>query len=160
MTATVTPTNKSKASTTKARSATSAPAKRAAKKSQGKRTEEWKQASRAGHAQAKAINEYLAMLDVPQTRLPSEKLLHKLQGEMQSEKGVKKILAIQRFNDARMRLLLATSGGPGREEIELAFIEHVKPYSEKKGITYGTWREAGVPARVLKAAGLAQARVG
>jgi hypothetical protein len=40
------------------------------------------------------------------------------------------------------------------ECLEQAFIAAVKGYSERKGITYAAWREAGIDARVLRDAGL------
>lgn len=43
-------------------------------------------------------------------------------------------------------------------ELEEEFIEVVKAYSERKGISYPAWREAGVPAPVLKKAGIARTR--
>ena len=33
-----------------------------------------------------------------------------------------------------------------------------KGYSERKGISYAAWREAGVPAATLKAAGISRGR--
>ena len=33
-----------------------------------------------------------------------------------------------------------------------------KNYCERKGITYSTWREVGVPAEVLKKAGISRRR--
>lgn len=38
--------------------------------------------------------------------------------------------------------------------LEAAFVEVVGLFSERKGISYRAWRECGVPARVLKAAGV------
>lgn len=38
------------------------------------------------------------------------------------------------------------------------FIAHAKTYGERKGISYGTWRAAGVPAEDLKAAGIRRGR--
>jgi hypothetical protein len=38
--------------------------------------------------------------------------------------------------------------------LEAGFVSMVKPYSERKGISKAAWREAGVPAAVLKAAGI------
>lgn len=38
------------------------------------------------------------------------------------------------------------------------FIAHAKTYGQRKGISYGTWRAAGVPAEDLKAAGIARSR--
>jgi hypothetical protein len=38
------------------------------------------------------------------------------------------------------------------------FLAHAKTYGERKGISYGTWRAAGVPAEDLKAAGISLGR--
>lgn len=41
--------------------------------------------------------------------------------------------------------------------MEAAFIEHARAYSERKGISYAAWRESGVPAAMLKKAGITRA---
>src|SRR4051812_25919772 len=38
------------------------------------------------------------------------------------------------------------------------FVANAKVYGERKGISYGTWRAAGVPAEDLKAAGISRSR--
>lgn len=43
-------------------------------------------------------------------------------------------------------------------EAEQEFVECAKEYSERKGISYAAWREAGVPASVLKEAGIGRTR--
>jgi hypothetical protein len=40
------------------------------------------------------------------------------------------------------------------ERLRKAFAKAARPYSKAKGISYGTWREAGVPADVLREAGI------
>ena len=42
--------------------------------------------------------------------------------------------------------------------LEAAFVEHAASYSERKGISYPAWREAGVPAEVLRRAGVPRTR--
>lgn len=42
--------------------------------------------------------------------------------------------------------------------LESDFVAAAKGYSERKGISYAAWREAGVSAAVLKAAGISRAR--
>lgn len=42
-------------------------------------------------------------------------------------------------------------------EIEAAFVAAAKSYGERKGISYRAWREFGVPAAVLKSAGISRA---
>ncbi len=50
---------------------------------------------------------------------------------------------------------LQTSGDTiDLDTLEKEFIDVAAPYSERKGIEYATWREAGVPAAVLRAAGI------
>ena len=47
---------------------------------------------------------------------------------------------------------------PDLEGLEAGFVEYAKAYSERKGITYAAWREAGVPASILKDAGIKRTR--
>jgi hypothetical protein len=42
--------------------------------------------------------------------------------------------------------------------LEAAFIEVAKQFSEDRGVAYGAWRAAGVPAEVLKRSGIARTR--
>jgi len=42
------------------------------------------------------------------------------------------------------------------KSVEADFIKAAKGYSERKGITYGVWRQSGVPAEVLKKAGISR----
>jgi hypothetical protein len=44
------------------------------------------------------------------------------------------------------------------ESLEKQFIKVAKTYGERKGISYGTWRTAGVTAAVLQKAGVARTR--
>lgn len=50
---------------------------------------------------------------------------------------------------------LASAGNDDRfDELETAFCEIAKSYSERKGISYATWREIGVSAATLRRAGI------
>jgi hypothetical protein len=40
------------------------------------------------------------------------------------------------------------------ERLRKAFVKAARPYSKSKGISYATWREIGVPADVLREAGI------
>jgi hypothetical protein len=40
--------------------------------------------------------------------------------------------------------------------LEQAFAEVAASYSDRQGISYASWREVGVPAAVLKRAGIAR----
>ena len=39
-------------------------------------------------------------------------------------------------------------------ELEMEFVKAARGYSERRGISYAAWREAGVSASVLKQAGI------
>lgn len=43
-------------------------------------------------------------------------------------------------------------------ELEKGFIESARAYSERRGISYSAWRQAGVPASILTKAGIARTR--
>jgi hypothetical protein len=45
-------------------------------------------------------------------------------------------------------------------ELEEGFVKAAKNYSERKGISYAAWREAGVDAAVLRQAGIRRAAEG
>ena len=40
--------------------------------------------------------------------------------------------------------------------LEAGFVESARAYGERKGISYSAWRELGVPAATLKAAGISR----
>jgi len=44
------------------------------------------------------------------------------------------------------------------EALEAGFVEHAASYSERKGVSYTAWREFGVPAKVLRDAGIKETR--
>jgi hypothetical protein len=41
-------------------------------------------------------------------------------------------------------------------DVEAEFVAAAKAYGERKGISYQAWREIGVPAAVLKSAGISR----
>lgn len=55
------------------------------------------------------------------------------------------------------RYLRALDGSRGRPNgaLEDEFVEHALIFARRKGITYGAWRDVGVPAHVLARAGIA-----
>jgi hypothetical protein len=44
------------------------------------------------------------------------------------------------------------------DQIEADFVANAKGYSQRKGISYTAWRRFGVPAAVLKKAGIPETR--
>ena len=127
-------------------------------------SEDHKQALAKGRVQGRAVRDYLAALE--QDRRPGRKVdrptlerrIADAQARIEAEPDpAKRVDLIQRRLDDQERLDRYREE-PDTAELEKAFIDAVKEYSERKGITYTAWREAGVPASVLKAAGVPRTR--
>jgi hypothetical protein len=79
--------------------------------------------------------------------------------EAESSEGIARLKNLQTVADLNDRIDAATNGGePDLEALEDAFVDVAFRYSEKHGIAYSTWREAGVPAAALRRAGIRQTR--
>lgn len=129
-----------------------------------KMTEEHKAALAKGRAQGRAVRDYLAALE--QERKPGRKLdrdtveqrIAEVQQRIDEEADpAKRVDLIQRRLDLEQRLVEAADE-PDLEALEEAFVEAAAEYSERRGISYTAWREAGVPAAVLKRAGIKRQR--
>ncbi len=127
-------------------------------------TREHKEALARGRAQGRAIREYLAALETgrkPGRRLDADTINRRLvdvQGEIDAEPDpARRVELIQRRLDLEQRLI-ALQDQPDLEALERGFVDAAAEYSERKGISYAAWREAGVPAAALKAAGIARTR--
>ncbi|MFQ5522824.1 MAG: hypothetical protein ACE5F5_04510 [Acidimicrobiia bacterium] len=124
---------------------------------------EHKEALAKGRAESRAIKAYLKALKQrkPGRRVTRESLEAKLarldEKIAASTDPLEEVGLRQEKLDVEARLASLQDGG-NLEELEAGFIEHAKSYSERKGITYTAWRQAGVPAAVLKKAGIPQTR--
>ena len=82
-----------------------------------------------------------------------KKRLATIEESLASASAIKKLELIQERRDLTVEL--ATMGTTvDLSQFEKGFIKNAKTYSERKGITYATWREVGVAADVLKKAGI------
>ena len=137
------------------------PAKKTAKKTSRRMTDEHKQALAEGRSQGKAVRDYLAALEAesrkPRGRKPSQ-TPDEIQAQIDAEPNpAKRLDLIQKRLDVEERLAAEN------ESVDLAGLERdfaaaIKPYAERKGLSYTALREAGVPAAVLKEAGVARTR--
>ena len=134
------------------------------KKADKKMSDEHKAAVAQGREQGRAVRDYLAALNEekrPGRKVDPETLSQKItqvQEQIASEPdSAKRVEHIQKRLDLEAQQADA-SGQVDLESLEQDFIEAAKEYSERKGITYSAWREVGVPAAVLKAAGIPRTR--
>ena len=129
-----------------------------------KMTEEHKAALAKGREQGRIIREYLAALN--EEKKPGRKLdpdtlqqrIEETQRQVDAEPDpAKRVELIQKRLDYEDKLA-NTGEQVDLEALQKDFVKAAKEYSERKGITYSAWREAGVPAAVLKDAGISRTR--
>jgi hypothetical protein len=118
-----------------------------------------------GRREAKAIKAYLEALASrrpgrPVTRDSLQARLTSIDERLANEGDVlKRVDLIQSRLEAEKALAFASTN-VDMNGLEKGFVEMAGEYSERKGISYGAWRAAGVPANILKAAGIARTRRG
>jgi hypothetical protein len=126
-------------------------------------SDEHKAALAQGRRESRAIKKYLVALGRrrpgrPITKESLERKLAGLDAKIGSESDpLKRVdLVQQRLETEASLSALGETANLG--ELETGFVEVAKSYSARKGISYSAWREIGVPADVLRRAGIAQTR--
>jgi len=121
---------------------------------------EHKAALAEGREQGRAVRRYLEALDANKPRRGRKrsaeslkKRLDTIETEIASADPLKRVHLVQERADLQ-DALDATESNVDIGQLEKAFVTAAAPYSERKGITYATWREVGVPAAVLEKAGI------
>jgi hypothetical protein len=113
-----------------------------------------------GRSQSRAVRVYLEAIEANKPkrgrkRTPDsiKKRLATIDGELQSADPLRSLNLRQERRDLESAIenLSATVD---LTVIEKDFVASAKSYGERKGISYGVWREAGVSAAVLKKAGI------
>ncbi|WP_298344851.1 hypothetical protein [Ferrimicrobium sp.] len=108
----------------------------------------------------KAINDYLAHLETSKPRRGRKRdvgkvrmQLEEIEKRLNEVSGIRRVDLLQKRADLNQELERLGSANDGTQ-LEKLFIEYASSYSERKGIRYETWLEAGVPATVLAKAGI------
>jgi hypothetical protein len=128
-------------------------------------SEEHKAALARGRREGRAVKEYLRLVGSrrpgrPVTRESLEKKAAALAERIDAESDpLKKLEMIQSRLDAEDQMA-ELAEAVDADAIEKEFIEVAGSYSERKGITYSAWREAGVSAHTLREAGVPRTRRG
>lgn len=126
-------------------------------------SKEHKAALKKGREESRAIRQYLDALNSRKPGRPAspERLkvrVTTLRAKIEDEANpLKKVELVQQRLDAEKVLKQAASVADWSMQ-EKQFIRHAKSYSQRKGIGYSAWREAGVPAEVLRRAGIPRSR--
>ncbi len=119
-----------------------------------------KEALARGRRETRAIKAYL--LATRRTRRPGrpvrpetlEKRLAALEDQLKAEEDPLKRVELQQRKLDTQQQLGELADQADAESLEEAFVQAAAGYSERKGIGYAAWRAEGVPAAVLKRAGI------
>jgi hypothetical protein len=126
-------------------------------------SQEHKDALAQGRVEARSIKAYLRALDSrrpgrPVTKESLDKRLDRVNVKLGTEADpLKRVDLLQSKLDIESALE-SVEDGANIEELTESFVAHARTYSDRKGITYTAWRQFGVPADVLRKAGIQETR--
>jgi uncharacterized protein YicC (UPF0701 family) len=116
-----------------------------------------------GRLEGRVVREYLEGLRATKPkrgrkRTPENirKRLDAIDTELASASPLDELLLVQERRDLTDELA-AMSNEIDMEALEAEFVTVAKSYSDSKSISYASWRDVGVPANVLKQAGITRA---
>ena len=119
----------------------------------------------AGRTEGRAVREYLDALRSNKPKRGRKRTPDSIKARLakiDEEIAVADPLDELRLMQERRNLsdeLETMSAGIDMTALEAEFVKVAKSYSERQGISYATWRDVGVEASVLKAAGISRARL-
>jgi len=128
-------------------------------------SDEHKAALAQGRRESRAIKAYLEALGSrrpgrPVTAESVRKRIASIDERLATEEDPLKQLELRQEKLDAQETLKEVESKEDIDQLEKAFIKAAKSYSERKGISYTAWRQVGVPARVLKEAGIPRTRQG
>ena len=123
-------------------------------------SDEHKAALAKGRAEGRIVRDYLEGLRATKPKRGRKRTpdtinarLQKLEAELAAASPLDELLLIQERRDLSAELD-AMSSTIDIGALEEAFVGVAKSYSENKKISYASWREVGVEAKVLSSAGI------
>jgi len=115
-----------------------------------------------GRAEGRAVRDYLDALRANKPkrgrkRTPDSvrRRLKAIDNELETADALSELKLVQERRDLQLELD-SMDHGVDLDALEQAFVEVAGSYSGRQGISYASWREVGVPASVLKRAGVAR----
>ena len=121
-----------------------------------------KAAMAEGRREARIVETYLNSLErkrVHRGRKSAGEIsaeLTRIEEELDRASAIEKLALLQEREDLQREALEVAPEDDA--ELEAQFIAIARTYGERKGISYSTWREIGVPKEVLKSAGVPRTR--
>ena len=127
-------------------------------------TKEHKDALAQGRREGAAVRRYLEAIAANRgkrgrKRTPAsvERRINAINTELESSDALDALLLRQERKDLEAELKRLQSN-MDLKKLEKDFVAAARPYGERKGIDYSTWREAGVSPAVLTRAGVKRTR--
>lgn len=126
-------------------------------------SEEHKAALAQGRKESRAIKAYLEALEAkrpgrPVSKDSLQKRLEKVNEKLDSaDNPLETVDLIQSKLDIE-KALAQVEKSQDFASLESGFVKNAASYSDRKGVSYTAWREFGVPASVLKSAGIKETR--
>ncbi len=124
-------------------------------------TDEHKAALAEGRNHARAVGRYLEALEAhkpkrgrKRTAESVKKRILVVADSLKESSGVQRLNLLQERRDLEVELAGMQAGAPDLTALEKDFAKVAKVYGKNKGISYGAWREFGVPPEVLKKAAI------
>ncbi len=121
---------------------------------------EHKAALAEGRQQSRAVRDYLEALETAKPRRGRKRTPDSIKKRLDAiETSVDDAIPLSRLQLVQERIDLTAElanmdNAVDVTAVEGAFVEAAAGYAERKGISYAAWRELGVPADVLKRAGM------
>jgi hypothetical protein len=119
-----------------------------------------KAAMEQGRAESRAVRDYLEALRSSKPkrgrkRTPDsiKKRLDEIDRELVDASAITELQLVQERRDLTAELE-SMGSSVDIAELEAAFVQVAKSYADRKGISYGSWRDVGVSATTLKRAGI------
>jgi uncharacterized protein YicC (UPF0701 family) len=123
-------------------------------------SDQHKAAMAAGRTEGRAVREYLDALRSNKPKRGRKRTpdsikarLAKIDEELLEADPLEELRLLQERRNLTDELE-SMSAQVDMSALEAEFVKVAKSYSERQGISYATWREVGVEAAVLKAAGI------
>ncbi|MFZ1490317.1 MAG: hypothetical protein WAS51_10270 [Ilumatobacteraceae bacterium] len=123
---------------------------------------EHKAALAEGRQQSRSVRRYLEALETVKPKRGRKRTPDSIRKRLSAiEKSVDEAAPLDRLQMIQERMDLSTELANREDALDLtavegAFVEAAAGYAERKGISYGAWRESGVPAEVLRRAGISR----
>jgi hypothetical protein len=127
---------------------------------------EHKAALAKGREQANAVRSYLEALEANRPkrgrkRTPESiaKRMVAIDAQYETAGSLTALQLLQERKNLETELVaMKRKAGPDLDKLRRAFVKNARSYGAAKGIEHTTWREIGVPADVLRDAGIGRGR--